>query len=260
HGDVHHIARKRFAGTKLKILELLGSRFTAVSRFSADRLAELGIDAGRITALPNPIPPPQRCDEEKRAHCRASLGVTSEWNQHWLWIHVANIRPVKDQETLIRGFARAKEIASHKQSLCIVGDGDGRPALEKLADQFGLGDSIRWLGFRDDVPLWLTASDGFLLSSRSEAMPMSLLEGMAARLYPISTDVGGVAEVIGDDEGRLVPPGDHDALGRAMAAAVDCAEVSRESARRSAARVRNDYSVEALTAKYKEIYRDLLGG
>lgn len=260
HGDVHHISQKRYAGVKLRILGLLGTRFTAVSQFSADRLVDLGIEPDRITPLANPINPPAEGDKRARTECRASLGVEGEWDRHWLWIHVANIRPVKDQETLIHAFARAKEIAAHPQSLCIVGDGDGRGALEALAARLGLGDSIRFLGFRDDVPRWLSAADGFVLSSRSEAMPMSLLEGMAARLYPVSTDVGGVREVVLEGEGRLARPGDREALGKALAAVADSAASSRESAAASAARVRRDYSVETISSAYLKIYNELLEG
>jgi glycosyltransferase involved in cell wall biosynthesis len=259
HGDVHHIARKRLAGAKLRVLALLGTRFTAVSDFTAGRLAELGIGAESIDAVPNPIPAPEPAGAGERAVARASLGVDVESEGHWLWIHVANIRPVKDQETLVRGFARAREHARRPQTLAIVGDGPARPGLEALAGSLGLGDSVRFLGFRDDVPRWLAAADGFVLSSRSEAMPMSLLEGMAAGLYPVATDVGGVREVIRSGEGRLVRPGDPEALGRALAAAADDAGASREIAAAGAGRVRREYSVESIAARYEAIYRELLG-
>lgn len=258
HGDVHHTARKRLAGAKLRILALLGTRFTAVSGFTAGRLAEFGIPADRIDTVPNPIPAPEPAAPEERAASRASLGVDEERGRHWLWIHVANIRPVKDQETLVRAFARAREIAARPQTLAIVGDGPARPALEALAGSLGLGGAVRFLGFRDDVPRWLAAADGFVLSSRSEAMPMSLLEGMAAGLYPVATDVGGVREVIRQGEGCLVRPGDPEALGRAMAAAADDAPRSREGAAAGAARVRHEYSVESVAARYAGIYRALL--
>ncbi len=260
HGDVHHIARKRFAREKIRLLALLGTRFTAVSRFTADRLAELGIDAGRIDAVPNPIEPPAEIDGETRRASRGLLGVHDEWNRHWIWLHVANIRPVKDQETLIRGFAAAKRLSSRDQTLCIVGDGEGRAALERLAARLVPDGSIRFLGFRDDVPAWLGAADGIVLSSRSEAMPMSLLEGIAARLFPVSTDVGGVGEMIREREGSLVPPGDPESLGRALAAAADDPAVSRKRAGTAAMRVRRDCSTGAVCESYLRIYRELCDG
>ncbi len=259
HGDVHHIARKRFSATKLRILGLLGSRFTAVSEYSAERLIELGIHPDHVTALPNPIPSTPAANPEGRRSNRAALGVTDEWDRHWIWIHVANIRPVKDQETLLRAFALSRKAVSNpRQTLAIVGDGDERQSLEMLAADLRLGDSIRFLGFREDVPQWLAAADGFVLSSRSEAMPMSLLEGMAAGLFPVSTDVGGVREVVGEGEGRLVTAGDSAALGDALAKTVGGAAASRESAAKSALRIQRDYSVETISARYIEIYNELL--
>lgn len=88
----------------------------------------------------------------------------------------------------------------------LVGDGPQREALETRSRQLGLDANVRFLGFRSDVPDLLQASDVFVLPSRYEAMPMTILEAMAAGLPCVVTDVGDNAELVEDGvTGRVVP-------------------------------------------------------
>ena len=93
----------------------------------------------------------------------------------------------------------------------LVGDGPGRKAVEGST-------RVEVLGPRRDVAELLADSDVFVLSSRSEGFPVSILEAMAAGLPVVASDVGGVGEAVVDGEtGFLVPPGDPDALAEALA-------------------------------------------
>ena len=81
---------------------------------------------------------------------------------------------------------------------------------------------IHFLGYRNDVQRILPAFDGYVLSSRREAMPLSLIEAMAARLPIVTTSVGGVPEVVSDGEsGLIVPSDDVGALTRATQRLLD---------------------------------------
>jgi glycosyltransferase involved in cell wall biosynthesis len=108
--------------------------------------------------------------------------------------------------------------ADPKPLFLIVGEGDGRADLEDLACTYGLADgAVRFLGFRDDVPDILADTDLLVLPSFQEGFPNSLLEGMAHGLPIVATTVDGIPELI--DHGRtglLVPPGDAEALARAI--------------------------------------------
>ncbi|MDD2941949.1 MAG: glycosyltransferase [bacterium] len=214
HGDVHHPDGKHLVGLKLKTICFLGSKLTAVSDYTRRAMISYGANPAKVTVVGNPITSPLLTDPESirrlRVMKRQELGLTED---EWVWIHVANIRPVKDQETLIRGFAKALEEGRQSQRLLIVGDGPLRGGLEELARELNVSQAISFLGFRDDVHELLAAADGFILTSRSEALPMSILEAALAGLYVISSDVGGVGEVIRDGEtGALFPVGDVDGL------------------------------------------------
>ena len=104
-------------------------------------------------------------------------------------------------------------------SLVVAGDGPDRQALEQLAADLDLGGRVQFVGSleRDDVLRLFHASDGALLSSAWENFPHTVVEALAAGAPVIATAVGGVPEVVDDgDNGLLVPPGDAEALARAI--------------------------------------------
>jgi glycosyltransferase involved in cell wall biosynthesis len=255
HGDVHHSQPKKLLRTKVRAISLLRSRMTAVSRFSADALVRLGASPRRVRVIGNPVAPPPPLDEASRKGLRASLGVRDGPSQHWLWAHVANLRPVKDQATLLRGFALARRAGGRRQSLCLLGDGPERARLEALARELGLAGSVHFLGFRDDVASWLQAADGFVLSSRSEALPMSLLEACLSGCLPVATDVGGLGEVVEEGvTGWLCEAGSPESLGAALARALADPAASARAAAAARARVRDRFSVDAVLRAYLELY------
>ncbi len=106
----------------------------------------------------------------------------------------------------------------------IAGDGPDRAALEQRRDQLGLGDYVLFRGALHPEQLereW-QAADIFVLPSRTEAMPVSLLEAMSHGLAIVATPVGGVPELITDNvDGLLVPPESPKALADALAALLE---------------------------------------
>ncbi|HXW97626.1 MAG TPA: glycosyltransferase, partial [Gemmatimonadales bacterium] len=136
------------------------------------------------------------------------------------------------------------------------GDGSERTALQAQAARLGIGDSVRLLGWRDDVHDLHAAFDLFTLASRSEGTSISLLEAMSAGLCPVVTDVGGNREVLGSELGELLSPSEDPA---ALAAAWE--RVLAEPARRKAlaqvaqTRARDQYDVSQMVASYERLYQ-----
>ncbi len=129
-------------------------------------------------------------------------------------IAVGRLKAPKDFLTLIRALAALPEGSFEA---LIVGDGPDRGALEDEIRRLGLEERVRLVGERSDVPVLLADSDLFVLSSRSEGLPVSVLEAMAAELPVVASGVGGLAELVVDGEtGILVPPGNTSALAAAL--------------------------------------------
>jgi len=140
----------------------------------------------------------------------------------------------------------------------IVGDGELRGRLEALARTLGLGDRVRFLGWRTDLATVYGATDVFVLTSRNEGTPVALIEAMASGVAGVSTDVGGVSDVVlSPDIGTLVPFGSPEAL--ANAALELLASPSRRRAMGECAReaVRSRFHVDRLVRDIVGLYDEL---
>ena len=128
---------------------------------------------------------------------------------------VARLDPIKDQSTLLRAFAAAREPGWQLQ---LVGEGPNRLRLEALASELGLGPAQVFLGRRSDIPELLGQADLFALSTTpAEGFGIVLIEAMAAGLPIIASDVPACREVLLEGAaGVLLPPGDVSAWARQL--------------------------------------------
>ena len=190
----------------------------AVSGAVRDNLIRAGYEAARITVIHNGVPdgpaPTSSDVAVARAALRAELGIPAGV------CAVANAGrfvPDKGQDLLVQALAQTPP----EVHLYLIGDPAtdfGRTALATLNDQPALAARVHCLGYRHDVQRILPAFDMYALSSRREALPLSLVEAFAARLPVIATTVGGVPEIVLHERtGLQVPPNDAPALGQAMA-------------------------------------------
>jgi glycosyltransferase involved in cell wall biosynthesis len=163
----------------------------------------LGLDLGRF-----------RRDRGASAPAlRASLGLAPRTP---LLGSVGRLVPIKDHPTLFRAVAQL-ESDGEAAHLVVVGDGDDRPALARLAQALGVSARVHFLGWRADLETILNELDVVICSSRNEGTPVALIEAMAAGVAVLSTEVGGVADLVTHGEtGWLVPPGDPSAMAGAI--------------------------------------------
>lgn len=177
---------------------------------------------------------------------------TTDNNNSFQFVHVARMDPIKNQELLLDAFAELCKDTKCSCDLMMVGDG---PLMDKLKEQvkrLGINDKVTFLGERRDVQAVLAKSDSLVLTSNSECCPMCVLEAMASGLPVISTDVGGVREIVGDS-GLLVPAANKDGLVAAMRYMVDNPDKAKEMGKR--ARNRSVlFDVEEVTSKYQRLY------
>lgn len=220
-------------------------RVVANSRAAADQLLREGVSPSAITVIPNGIDLRMYAPAQSRTPLRT---VTT----------IANLRAEKGHDVLIRAAARVtREIPDAVFQL--VGDGPMRDALALQAERLGLSHAVRFLGHREDVPEVLHESDLFVLPSRTEAFPNGVLEAMAAALPVVASNVGGIPELISNDQnGVLVPVADEDALAAAIVSLMR--EPDRANRLASAARstIEARYSFDEMVRAFEAVYADEL--
>jgi len=167
----------------------------------------------------------------------------------------ARLEPLKGHRYFIEAFAPIAKTFPQTQVICI-GDGSLRGELEAMVHRFELNSQIRFLGVRQDVPALLSCSDLMALPALGgEGLPNVLLEGMACGKPVIATRVGGVPELVRDNEnGYLVPPEDVTALQTALTRALS----DRENLRRMSAAARrvveNEFSLNLQVERFEEVF------
>lgn len=120
------------------------------------------------------------------------------------FVCVGSINFNKGQDVIIEAINILPLDLRERCKFYFVGDGPQLPELKRTVNGYKLNDSIVFLGLRKDVPDLLKNMDVLLLLSKTEGLPLSIIEGLRQGLYIISTDVGGVSEMIGDGFGKLV--------------------------------------------------------
>ena len=151
-------------------------------------------------------------------------------------------------------------LASHPSAIALIaGDGELRGDLTAHAASLGMTDHVRMIGWRRDLPTVYAATDVFLLTSRNEGTPVALIEAMASGVPGVSTDVGGVSDVIGGrDTGRTVPFGDAEGLAREIRELLASPSLRRDMGLRARQRVLAQYDINRLVGDISALYRELL--
>jgi L-malate glycosyltransferase len=110
-------------------------------------------------------------------------------------VYVGRLAPVKNHALLLNAFRDAVS-SMPSLRLWMVGDGSERKTIEKLTAELGVAAQVRFWGQQLDVAPFFSAADAFIMSSKSEGLPMSLLQAFSLGLPAIVTNVGGMAEVV----------------------------------------------------------------
>lgn len=170
-----------------------------------------------------------------------------------VFVAVASLRPEKNHQALLRAFAseRLRDAGAH---LLLAGDGELRRDLEEQARTLVIQDRVHFLGVRSDVSCVLAAADIFVLASRREGNPLSVMEAMAAGKPIIATAVGCLPEMVPESAGRLVAPGDVGALEGAMAQLASDLPLARALGRAAAQVARERFDAASMAKAYEELY------
>ena len=171
---------------------------------------------------------------------------------------VGSMTREKGFDVLLESFSRLADTWPHVH-LCVLGDGPLRPSLQAQAGELGVADRVCLPGHVTDVRPWLSAFELMVVPSRSEGLPMVVLEAMASGRAVVATRVGGIPEVVQDGRtGLLVPPEDAAALATAMADSLGDAARRRGWGRAGQDYVRQEFSLAAMIDKLDRLYEGLL--
>lgn len=142
-----------------------------------------------IEVIPNFIDL-RRFNKQRRDHFRRAIAPNNER----LVVHASNFRPVKRVSDVIEVFQKINSRIPSK--LLLIGDGPDRSRIEKEVRECSFGENISFLGKMDVVEEILSICDLFILPSESESFGLAALEAMACQVPVISTNTGGLPEVI----------------------------------------------------------------
>jgi len=207
-----------------------------------------GLDMSRVDALLA-----QR--DQVRREVRSELGVP---DSETLVLTVANLRPEKGYDVLLDAvrLLADRDVPVH---VAAVGRGPMEDELLTRHRELGLDGHLQFLGQRDDVLRLLAGSDVFVLASRQEGLPVSLMEATSMGMPIVATAVGGVPQVVTDgDDGLVVAPGDPDRLADALERVIADPELRRRLGQ--AAKDKSVmFDVSAASREIEQIYTDLAG-
>ena len=246
-----HEQRRRVLAYRL--LRRAGMRLVAVSHDLAGYVAEgfeLPLDA--LDVVQNGIPLPARADpalrSERRRAARVAAGLPLEGR---MVLAVGNLYPVKDHATLLRATARLPEDVR----VAIAGRGEEEANLRRLASELGLASRCQLLGVRDDVERLLAAADVFVQPSRSEGLPLAVLEAMAAGLPVVASRVGGIPEAVVEGRtGLLVEPGEPALLAGALEQVLADADRAASMGEAGRRRSEEEFSIQTMVQRYLRLY------
>jgi glycosyltransferase involved in cell wall biosynthesis len=216
-----------------------------IGRADQYRVIPLGFDLHALSAIDDPQRRQARAalGIDEGAHVVSTVGRLTAIKQHELFLDAAALVAARDPAALF----------------LIAGDGERRAELERRAKALGLADRTRFLGWRRDLTTIYGATDVFLLTSRNEGTPVALIESLAAGVPGVSTDVGGIRDVIGgDDVGLIAPFGDARALADHVVALLGDRERRRRMGDAGRQSVTSRYSLDRLVDDVERLYRELL--
>ena len=228
-----------------------------VSSATVDDLVRLEIaprEKFQVLPIGLDLEPFLKATPEDGAAFRAEAGVQ---DGEVLLTFVGRLVPIKRLDVLLRAFAQARD-AGALVRLAIVGDGELRPELERLAAELGVGGHVWFAGYRGDMLPVAMGSDIAVLSSDNEGTPVSLIEAGAAGKPAVATEVGGVADVVTPESGFLVPRHDPEPFAEALVRLAKDRELRMKMGQFARDAVAQRFSVNRLLDDVDALYRELL--
>ncbi|MEI6467415.1 MAG: glycosyltransferase [Verrucomicrobiota bacterium] len=231
-------------------------KVVCVSGHIASQMRAVNLAAERLAVIHDAAPAEEYPPKES---CRAQLAARLKLPPGKRIVgNIAALVPPKDHATLLRA---AQRVLARRRDVVfvVIGDGELREDLLRLRAELGLENGFHFAGFLPQAQRLLPAFDVFAMSSCMEGLGSIVLDAALAGVPVAATAGGGLPEIVSDNvTGRLVPVGDDAALAGAINQLLDEPATGARLVAASAARVRAEFSVAAMTAKYEAVYGEVL--
>jgi glycosyltransferase involved in cell wall biosynthesis len=228
-------------------------RLICVSMGAARSMRRVGVPSAKIAVVRNGVPSAPEHPEPILMLTELRLPVGAR-----LVLTVARFVEQKGHRFLLEAMPTILAACPTAQFLW-VGVGPLKEVLQHEVRQRGLESAVRFLGQRDDVPALLVASDLVVLPSLYEGLPLIILEAMAAGRPVVATWTSGTDEAVLDGEtGRLVPPGDPQALAAGVVEVLSSPELASRWGAAGRERWRREFTAERMVRQTAAIYENLL--
>ena len=240
-------------GMSGKLSFAFADRMIGVSKGVRAHLIGQGVASSKIEVVYNGIPSPPAID---RQSVRDEFGFGID---DLVIGTVARLTPMKGIDTLVRAFKILSDSVPSAR-LLLVGSGDGEAEYRSLVASLGMENRVVFAGYRDPVWPALSAMDLFAFPSLKEAMGMSVVEAMMMGLPAVSTDVGGLPEVVTADAGVLVPAREEKAMASALIALARDESLRRELGEGAKRRAEQVFGAPKMIEETLAVYERLLKG
>jgi glycosyltransferase involved in cell wall biosynthesis len=234
-----------------RLLAPITDAFIGVAEPHGKYLAESeGCPAEKIAIVPNGVDVEKFHPRWPNPSLLTELGIPNDARTVGI---VAALRPEKNHELFLQAAAIV-----HKQKpdvhFLIVGNGPRRAALEKMTAELSLAEVVHFSGTRSNIPEILNCMGVFVLTSHSEANPVSILEAMACERPVVATRVGSVPETVLDGRtGYLVSPGDAEQVAERTLELLRNSELAAALGRNGREQILARWSVERMVLGYEEL-------
>lgn len=181
----------------------------------------------------------------------------SDKKKPFVFVTTCRLVPIKNLEKLIKAFSKLVKGDSEKHvELWVVGDGPLKDSLMQLVYRLGIQDSVKFLGFQENVFQFLEQADVFVLPSLREGSSVSLAEAMSYGLPSIVTEIGGAREILGESQsGLLVDPFSTDAIFSAMSSMCKLSKEEIKEMGKKAIVTSQRFSIETYAEELLEVYK-----
>lgn len=226
---------------------------TAVSEWLKNETAKNFSTKKAIEVIPNFVDP-DRFQKQRSSFCNM-FGETTDK----LMCHVSNFRPVKRIMDVIQVFEKVSRVVPTK--LMMIGDGPERSKAETYCRDHGLRQRVFFLGNVPNLEEVVGGSDLFLLPSEAESFGMAALEAMASEVPVISTQAGGLPEVVDDGvNGYLLPVGDVDGMAARAIEILSNDELALRLGRAGRAIAVEKFAEAKVVPQYRQAYERVIAG